>query len=128
MTVCSPVKIGSRPVAVVFYLEIPTAGPVGFNVDGVDYGVSLAGGDPGLVVTKTGETALELPLSPMFDALREHATSMGRLHAVPGDLLTTEIAGDRMSARLAIIEIRWSDEKPTAVIHYIEAFLFLGMP
>jgi len=112
----------------VFYFEIPAADPVGFSVDGVDYGVSLAGGDPGLVITKTSETALELPLSPMFDALREYATSMARLHAVPGDLLTTEIAGDRMSARLAIIEIRWSDEEPNAVIHYIEAFLFLDMP
>jgi hypothetical protein len=117
------IDIGEYDAA--FYFVIPTAGPVGFNVDGVDFGVSLAGGAPGLVITEADTTALDLPLSPMFDALREHSPRMGHLQTVPGDLLTMKLSGDRLSATLAVIEIRWSDEQPNAVIHHIEAFLFL---
>jgi len=110
-----------------FYFEIPPNGPLGFDVDGIEYSVGLADGDPGLVITLAGEPALELPLSPVFDTLREHAGTLGQLNRVSGNLLTTEIEHGPMSARLVIIEIRWTDEEPNTNLHYLEALLLLDI-
>ncbi|MGD8414467.1 MAG: DUF4153 domain-containing protein [Candidatus Latescibacterota bacterium] len=110
-----------------FYFEIPPFGPATFDFGTVEYGVSLSHGRVGLDISADGETALEIPLSPMLDGLRSRAVGTERLHEVPGRLLTAEGSGGATSATLLVIEIRWSDSGTESGINQLEAFLLLDV-
>jgi hypothetical protein len=113
------------------YFEIPGNGAQSYWIDGVEYRVGLSETGPAIDITSADEIVLEIPLSPMFDTLRERATSMGRHHTVPGNMMNAEASkasGEGLNAKLMVIEVRWSDEDPDTVVHLVEAVLLLDLP
>jgi hypothetical protein len=109
------------------YFEYPTPEPGRFLFDGVAYQVGFADGPPRLVVSVAEEPVVEIPLSPVFDALTDRATRTGQWDRAPGDLLNVEASGASVNVEVLLMEISWSESDQGIEVNAVKAIVLLDL-
>lgn len=109
------------------YLDMSVSSPEVFVVAGAEYRVAMSEGVPGIDITVADGTALQIPFSPLFNALRERAEGRGAYTKVDGETLTLDVEGRDFDARLLIVEIQWTDEGAVSTLRQLEAFLLMDV-